>query len=31
MRDDSIITDVVLRARSGDEFAWEELVVRFAP
>ncbi len=31
MREDPTITDLVLRARSGDESAWDELVERFAP
>lgn len=31
MRDDPTVIDLVLRARAGDQCAWEELVERFAP
>lgn len=31
MRDDPTIADLVLRARSGDQSAWDGLVERFAP
>jgi RNA polymerase sigma factor (sigma-70 family) len=31
MRDDPAVVDLVLRARSGDQAAWNELVKRYAP
>jgi len=31
MRDDSVITDLVTRARHGDQRAWDTLVERYAP
>jgi RNA polymerase sigma factor (sigma-70 family) len=31
MRDDPSVTDLVMRARSGDKRAWDELVERYAP
>jgi RNA polymerase sigma factor (sigma-70 family) len=31
MRDDPVIVDLVLRARAGDQRAWDEIVERFAP
>jgi RNA polymerase sigma factor (sigma-70 family) len=31
MRDDSVITDMVTRARHGDQQAWDTLVERYAP
>ena len=31
MRDDSVITDLVTRARHGDQRAWDALVERYAP
>lgn len=31
VRDDPVIVDLVLRARAGDQRAWDEIVERFAP
>jgi RNA polymerase sigma factor (sigma-70 family) len=31
MRDDLVLTDIVTRARHGDQHAWETLVERYAP
>jgi RNA polymerase sigma factor (sigma-70 family) len=31
MRDDPVVTDLVTRARNGDERAWDALVERYAP
>jgi RNA polymerase sigma factor (sigma-70 family) len=31
MRDDPVVVDLVLRARTGDQRAWDEIVERFAP
>jgi RNA polymerase sigma factor (sigma-70 family) len=31
MRDDPVVTDLVIRARDGDKQAWDALVERFAP
>ena len=31
MRDDPVVVDLVLRARAGDQRAWDEIVERFAP
>ena len=31
MRDDPVIVDLVLRARAGEQRAWDEIVERFAP
>jgi RNA polymerase sigma factor (sigma-70 family) len=31
MRDDPAVVDLVLRARSGDQAAWNEIVERYAP
>ena len=31
MRDDPAVVDLVLRARSGDQAAWNEIVKRYAP
>ena len=31
MRDDSVVTDLVTRARRGDQQAWDALVERYAP
>jgi len=31
MRDDSVVTDLVARARNGDKQAWDALVERYAP
>ncbi len=31
MRDDPTVTDLVTRARSGDQQAWDEIVERYAP
>jgi RNA polymerase sigma factor (sigma-70 family) len=31
MRDDSVVTDLVIRASGGDRQAWDELVDRYAP
>ena len=31
MRDDPLVTDLVIRARKGDRQAWDELVERYAP
>jgi len=31
MRDDSVVTDLVIRARHGDQRAWDALVERYAP
>jgi DNA-directed RNA polymerase specialized sigma24 family protein len=31
MRNDPVVTDLVTRARNGDEQAWDALVERYAP
>jgi len=31
VRDDPVVVDLVLRARAGDQRAWDEIVERFAP
>jgi RNA polymerase sigma factor (sigma-70 family) len=31
MRDDPVVTDLVIRARNGDKQAWDALVERYAP
>lgn len=31
VRDESVVVDLVIRARDGDETAWSELVFRYAP
>ena len=31
MCDDSVVTDLVARARNGDKQAWDALVERYAP
>jgi RNA polymerase sigma factor (sigma-70 family) len=31
MRDDPVVTDLVIRARCGDRQAWDDLVERYAP